>query len=66
MIPAEFAYRGDDPIHLPQFHAVHQAVKLVEVLLYLLIIVWIVFVVTFVEHGQHRLAIAIIGWIASM
>lgn len=36
-IPAEPAYWIDDPIHLPQFHTVHQAVEPIEVLLYGLI-----------------------------
>ena len=34
VIPAELAYWEDDPIHLPQFHTVHQAVEPIEVLLY--------------------------------
>ena len=57
IIPAEPAHRVDDFIHLPKLHAIHQAVEFVEVILYLLVIVWITFVVAFVEHGQHRLAI---------
>ena len=62
MIPAELTHRVDDPIHLPQFHAVHQAVELIEILFYLLVIIWIAFIMAFVEHGQHRLSITIVGW----
>ena len=38
VIPAELAHWVDDYVHLPQFHAVHQTVELVEVLLYLLLL----------------------------
>ena len=62
VIPAELAYWVDDPIHLPQLHAVHQAIELIEIHLYLLVIVWIAFVVAFIEHSQNRLPIPIIGW----
>ena len=63
MIPAEPAYRVDDPIHLPQLHAVHQAIEFIEVLIYLLVIIWIAFIMAFVKYGQHRLTIPIIGWL---
>ena len=62
MIPAELTDRIDDVIHLPQGHPVHLLVKLIEVCLYLLIIIWIVLVVAFVEHSQNRLPIAKVRW----
>ena len=48
MIPAEFADRVDDLIHLPQGHSVHLPVEFIEVRLYLLVIVGIVFVEAFI------------------
>ena len=62
MIPAEPTHRVDDPIHLPQLHAIHQAVELIEIFLYLPVIIWIAFVVAFVEHGQRGLTIPIIRY----
>ena len=48
MIPAEFANRVYDFIHLPQRHPIHSTVQFFEVRLYLLIIVGIVFVEAFI------------------
>ena len=63
MIAAESANRIDDLIHLPQRHAIHLLVELMEVRSYLLIVVGIVFVVALVEHGQDRFAVSEAGWI---
>ena len=52
MIPAKPARRIDNPIYLPRFHAVHQAVELIEVLLYLLVIIWIAFVSHYVNSSK--------------
>ena len=38
MIPAELADRVDDSIYVPQFHAVHQLVKFIEIIFDLYII----------------------------
>ena len=63
MIPAEFAHRVDDLVHLSQGHPVHLLVELMEVRSYLLIVVGIVFVVALVEHGQDRFAVSEVRWI---
>ena len=60
MIPAEFANRVDDLIHLPQGHAVHLPVEFVEVFFDLLVMVRVILVVTLVEHDQDRLTIAVV------
>ena len=60
MMPAELTDGIDDLIHLPEGHAVHLPVELIEVFLDLLIIVRVVLVVALVEHGQDRLTIAVV------
>ena len=62
MIPAEFADRIDDVIHLPERHSVHLLVELMEVRTDLFVIVGIVFVVAFVEHGQDGVAVPKVWW----
>ena len=63
MIPAEPANRIDDLIHLPQRHAIHLLVELVEICTDLLIVVGIVFIVALVEQGQDRFAVPEVGGI---
>ena len=43
MIPAEFADRVDDVVHLSQRHSVHPQVELIEVRTDLLVVIGIVF-----------------------
>ena len=60
VIPAELTDWVDDLIHLPQGHAIHLPVQLVEVFLDLFVVIGIVLVVALVEHGSDRLAIAVV------
>ena len=62
MVPAEFADRVDDFVHLPQGHPIHLLVQLIEICFYLLIIIGAVFVVAFIEHSQHGISIAVVEW----
>lgn len=55
MVVAEGADWIYDLIHLPKWHAVHQLVQLVEILLDLIIVHQIDFVIGFIEHIQNRL-----------
>ena len=55
VVTAEGADRIYDLIHLPQRHAVHQLVQLVEILLDLVIVHQIDFIIGFVEHIQNGL-----------
>ena len=55
VVTAEGADWIHDLIHLPERHAVHQLVQLVEILLDLVIIHQVDFVVGFVEHIQNGL-----------
>lgn len=61
VISTEPTYWVDNPIHIPPFHDVHQAVEFVEVRLYLFVIVRIAIVVTFVERGQNRIPSPLLG-----
>ena len=55
VVTAEGADWIDDSVHLPQWHAVHQFVQFVEILLDLVVVHQIDFVVCFVEHIQDGL-----------
>lgn len=55
MVTAEGADWIHDLIHLPEWHAIHQLVQFMEVLLDLVIVHQIDFVVGFVEHIQNGL-----------
>ena len=55
VVTAEGADWIHDLIHLPERHAIHQLVQLMEVLLDLAIIHQVDFVVGFVEHIQNGL-----------
>ena len=55
MVVAEGADWIHDLIHLPERHAIHQLIQLVEILPDLVIIHQIDFVVGFVEHIQNGL-----------
>ena len=55
VVTAEGADRIYDLIHLPERHAVHQLIQLMEILLDFVIIHQIDFVVGFIEHTQNRL-----------
>ena len=55
VVTAEGADWIHDLIHLPEWHAIHQLVQLMEVLLDLVIVHQIDFVVGFVEHIQNGL-----------
>lgn len=63
MFPAEGADRVDNTIHVPERHAIHLLVELVEVRADLFVVIGIVFIVALVEHGEDRLAIAVVWWI---
>lgn len=61
IIPAEFADRVDDLIHLPERHSVHQLVELMEVMFELVIVHRIGFGKSLIEHRQNGIAIAEAG-----
>lgn len=58
MVPAKAADRVQDPVHLPEGHAVHLLIKLVEVLFDSAVVHGVDLGVGFVEHGQNGLAAA--------
>jgi len=58
MVPAQCTHRVDDPVHVPQFHAVHLSVEFVEVLLDGSIVHPVGFRVSFVEQCQYRIAVS--------
>ena len=62
MISTEFTDWVDNLIHLPQGHTVHLLIKFIEVRFNLLVVIGIVLVVAFIEHGECRLTVAIVGW----
>ena len=55
VVTAEGADRIDDLIHLPERHAVHQLIQLMEIPLDFVIVHQIDFVVSFVKHGEDGL-----------
>ena len=57
MIPAEGTYGVDDPVHVPQLHAVHLPVEFVKVFLDRAIVHPVGFSVSFVEQCQYRVAV---------
>lgn len=63
MLPAEFTDWVNDLIYFPERHAIHLPVEFVEVRTDLFVVIEIVFIVALVEHGEDRLAIAVVWWI---
>ena len=56
MIPAEGAYRVDNPVHFPQGHSVQQAVQLTEIRFDLVIVYSVHIAVSLVEQRKDRFA----------
>ena len=65
MVPAEGADGIQNVVHLPQVHAVHVAVKLIEARLDPVIVQAVAFAVGFVQQGKHSVAAAEVRLVGS-
>ena len=63
MIPAKRTDRINDPIHLPQIHAVHLSVQFFKVRFGLGIIQSVILAICLIQQRQHRVPIPKIGHI---